>query len=51
MLNFLIFWFVLVVACSSFLLGVRIEGCRWRQRCNDMLAAMEAMKRKQSDGK
>jgi len=45
-----LFWVILVlVAFSSFMLGIRIEGYRWRQRCNDTLAAMEAMKKK-SDG-
>lgn len=40
-----VFWPLLIsVACGSFLLGVRVEGYRWRQRCNDVLKVMEAMK-------
>lgn len=42
-----LFWPILIaVACGSFMLGVRVEGYRWRRRCNDVLNAMEVMKQK-----
>lgn len=40
---------LLIVACGSFLLGVRVEGYRWRRRCQDMLDSMEVMKRKEAE--
>lgn len=46
-----LFWpLLLIVAGGSFLLGVRVEGYRWRQRCKDTLAALEAAKKPRSTG-
>lgn len=38
MSNYSIWMFILViVTCSSFLIGARIENYRWRQSCKDRL--------------